>query len=185
MEKAIKEAGTPNENHKKLQPFTGVWTANVKCFQEGDKPQESTATATSQMIFGGKFLHTKVNGTMFNEPFQGVGTIGYNNLNQKFEYTWIDSAGTATYCSTGSADSEGKVLTFRGEMIDPVSKEKLRTREVWRLISPTRYTIEAYSTGADGKETRMMEITLNKTGDAKEMIEDQGRKLMDGMKGNN
>jgi hypothetical protein len=169
-EQAFKQAGMPGEFHQKLRVFAGEWDGQAKCYEPGaPTPKESRTNMHSAMIMGGKFLHLKVNGTMNDEPFDGFGVIGYNNATRQYESSWIDSTSTDVCYMTGNADSQGKIFTFTGDVTDPTTNKTAKARQVWRSVANDKATLEFYMTGADGKETKMGDVTLTKTGEAKEM----------------
>jgi hypothetical protein len=49
--------------------------------------------------------------------------------------------------------------TFNGSWNDPVTKGKINARMTTKWTSPTVEVFEMYAPGADGKESKMMEIT--------------------------
>ncbi len=164
MEKAWKEAGAPGEFHQKLRVFAGDWEGTVRCYDEGAQPTQSSTTMHATMGLGGRFLQLKVDGRMHDEPFDGSGVIGYNNLSKQYESSWIDSLSTGICHMTGTADSSGKVFTFTGEMI---------------AISADKASIEFYMTGPDGKENKTGDVTLSKSGGAAKGFDDKGKKDSD------
>lgn len=119
---------TPSAGHDPLEHFVGDWDVTVKFWMEGpDKPPtESGASFTGRMIFGGRFLETKMLGVVtmgvepdtMEVPFQAVGYVGFNNFKQMYESVWIDSQGTAIGFLRGTLDEAGKVFTYVGKSDD-------------------------------------------------------------------
>jgi hypothetical protein len=159
MMKKMTELGTPGTAHKKLEPTVGKFNLTVHTWMEPGAPEEtSTGTETSEWILGGRFVQSKVEGTMMGQPFSGQGITGYDNATKNYQASWIDSMGTMMMpLSTGTVDPGGKVFTFIVDWTCPI-QGPLHTREVLTIIDNNRHNFEMFNTGGDGKEHRMMLI---------------------------
>jgi hypothetical protein len=156
---AWEKAAQPGPQHKALAAMAGSWTFTCKFWMEpGKDPMESKGTAERKMILGDRFLQEEVTSEMFGKPFLGRGLTGYDNVQQKYVGTWIDSLSTGISHSVGTADKSGKVLTFEREDYDPVAKTKVKGRDVVRLLGDDGQVMEMYKVLPGGKEVKVMEI---------------------------
>jgi hypothetical protein len=91
-------------------------------------------------------------------PFEGRGTMAYDNLQKHYVSTWIDNMGTGIMIANGACDGKG-TWNMSGESPDPMTGKMIKTRSVMKLVDDNTFVMEMYMPGADGKETKMMEIT--------------------------
>lgn len=163
---AWEEAGKPGEMHQWIARSAGTWEATVRVLMPGMPPEESKGTMVTEMVLGGKYAHSMFKGEfkMGGEamPFEGAGTLGYNNATKKFESTWMDSMSTATMFSTGALDAAKKVLTMTSEFMDPASKQMVKSREVTTWKNDNEYTMEFFHE-MGGQEMKVMEIIYKRT----------------------
>ena len=66
--------------------------------------------------------------------------MGYNNVTDQFESTWVDSMSTGTMMSKGTLSADKKTLTMNSECFDPMTKKPCAGREV--------VTVEGLQAGA-------------------------------------
>jgi len=112
----------PGEHHDRFEFLAGKWDSTYTIWMEGpDKPPVIGKTVvSSKLIFGGRFLETRMsgithmefNGEKMEVPIEGIGYLGYDNFKQKYVHFWIDNGGTGIYYSEGTSDESGKVTTF-------------------------------------------------------------------------
>ena len=163
MMEAMQKAGTPGENHKLLASMTGDWAfVNRMWMDPAGPPTESNGTASYMMLMDGRFLVGHYQGTMMGMEFDGRGVTGYDNTTKQFQSVWLDNFGTMMMFMTGTYDATAKAFTYLSEMADPVAPAtRIKIREVIRLESPDRHTMEWYETRG-GKETKTMEIVYTR-----------------------
>ena len=163
MMEAMQKAGTPGENHKLLASMTGDWAfVNRMWMDPAGPPTESNGTASYMMLMDGRFLVGHYQGTMMGMEFDGRGVTGYDNTTKQFQSVWLDNFGTMMMFMTGTYDPTAKAFTYLSEMADPVAPAtRIKIREVIRLESPDRHTMEWYETRG-GKETKTMEIVYTR-----------------------
>lgn len=164
--KAWLAAAEPGPHQKFLQQFVGDWKATTKMWQgPGTQPEVSEARMTGTMILGGRHLIQEFHGTLMGMPFEGRGTMSYDNITKKYQSTWMDTMTTGMSYSTGSGDAAGKVFTFLGEMTEPSGKVS-KTREVLTVTDANSHSMVFYVVGEDGKEWKNMEIVYARAGAA-------------------
>lgn len=163
ISKAWNEFMTPNDVHKKLSLDTGKWTEEISMWQSANMPPtKSTATAEVRMILGGRYQEMVHKGDFMGMPFEGRGTLAYDNAAKEYVSTWIDNMGTGIMVMKGSYDESSKTYKMSGEVVDPVTKKKKTSRETVTIIDDKTQKVEMYDTGYDGKEFKCMEILMKK-----------------------
>ncbi len=121
----------PGAHHENLEYHEGEWNSTYTIWMEGpgQPPVISNAVVSNKLIFGGRFLETRMRGTtrmelhgeMMEIPVEGVGYLGYDNFKEKYVSVWIGSDGTQIHYSEGLPDATGNVITYYGTSDDWVS----------------------------------------------------------------
>lgn len=164
MMEAFAKASTPGEEHKLLQQYVGKWTHVVKWWMKADaKPETSNGTTEITSIMGGRFIKQDVSGTSMGQPFQGMGLVGYDNIQKHFSTIWIDNMMTGMMIGSGTLDKAKNAIVDSGSASCPMSPTgKREYRAVWSLPEKNSFKYEMYTTGEDGKEFKAMEIVYTK-----------------------
>lgn len=156
MMKAWMEASTPGPHHKSLEAMAGNFKYVNKWKMD---PSQDWTTAegdyTGEMGLGGRFLLTTVKGAMMGSEFTGMGCLGYDNTLQKHVSVWIDNMGTGIMRSEGTCDGACKVVTFEGEMIDPMTKKPAKYKYAFEAKSNDEFTMRWWT--PDPKDGKMFE----------------------------
>lgn len=160
----MQKYGPPGPEHKLLEPLVGTWHSKCKMWMDPTQaPMLSEGTLVRKSILGGRFIHEEFDGKMMDQPFQGIGTVGYDRAKQKFVATWIDSVSTALPISYGTYDATTKTFTYKSEeTICPITKKPVKMRDTLKLVSNDEQVMEMYRQMGDEKETKVMEITLTR-----------------------
>lgn len=150
---------TPGEHHGYLKPLAGDWNAEGKFRMDPAADwQEFPTAGSAKWILGERFLLSNWTGEMFGAPFEGVGILGYDIYNKKYDNVWMDNMGTMMMVTEGTASSNGKIITFNGSYEDPATKSKKRSKTIYRIESNDKIIFEMYGEGPDGKDFKSMEI---------------------------
>jgi uncharacterized protein DUF1579 len=96
------------------------------------------------------------------QPFQGIGTMGYDNLKKKYVASWTDSMSTGIFLVEGTHDAATKTCTLAGEGPDMFSNKYSKFRMVEKTVDPDHFTVTMFSTGPDGKEFQSMEMSYTR-----------------------
>ena len=176
MRAAMKEwmqLAKPGEHHKRLKPFLGSWKITNKTFWAGPSgpASETGGTAETKWILDGRFIQETVNtsmmmpteqGTLEEVPYEGISTIGYDNYQNMYVGTWMDSMGTALVVSRGMLNPTTKTFTFYAQMDEPMMKVYGRMiKIVWRFDDADKHVMEMYDLHA-GDDYKVMEITYER-----------------------
>lgn len=162
--KAMMEAGAPGPHHKGLEPMAGKFKYVNKWRM--DPSQDWTVSEgdyEGEMGLDGRFLLTTVRGPMMGAEFVGMGCMGYDNVAQKHLSAWIDNMGTGIMRSEGTCDGHCKVITFEGQMLDPMTKKMCKYKYQFDVKSNDEFTMRWWSPDpADGKMFESMTIAYTR-----------------------
>jgi hypothetical protein len=123
--------------------------------------------------------------------FEGRGMFGVDTKSNKFVHTWADSTDSMIAYSTGDFDRTGNTFNFTaeeskesgatGKSGSGMSGNRSNTsdtsgggglsnvmhgkqpRVVLRVMSNDRHVVEYYTSGNDGQENKVMEITYTRS----------------------
>jgi hypothetical protein len=158
MEKYMK-AAAPGPEHQKLAKLAGKWKLVVTAWMApGGPAQKSDGTAEFTSLLGGRYLQQEVHGSMADQPFEGRGLEGYDNVTKERFGTWIDSMSTGLMVSRGKCAPDAKKCTFKGTMPDAVAGKNVSITEIVTYTDDNHFTFEMHGPGPDGKSFKMMEI---------------------------
>jgi hypothetical protein len=157
---AYEKAMTPAAPHARLAEMAGEWQLEVKFWmQPGGEPMVSTATSTRKMIMGGRYLADHVEGDAMGQPFTGMGLTGYNNVEERFEATWVDNMGTGIFTYHGEWNEEENALVMHGSYVDPATGKKKEVKTISRMEGPDKEIFEQYEKSEGEEEAlKTMEI---------------------------
>jgi uncharacterized protein DUF1579 len=148
----------PGEHHKQLGPLAGSWAVAVK-FKFGGREMVASATCESKWVLGGRFLEQDYKAASSGMPLDVKQYLGYDNQKKKFVEIKMDNMDTGVLHNEGTISADGKVITFLGERIDPLTGKANKLRTVTSIIDTDHYTLEWFITGADGKEERIVTMS--------------------------
>lgn len=161
---AWQKATTPNENHTLLGIFVGDWAYNLRSWNEpGAKPQESTGSTQNRWAMGERYLIQQARGSEANNPFEGLGITGFDNIRGQYVSTWIDN--TISGLMTAVATYDPKTSTFKESGTAPGEAPGQKSkpfRAEWKVIDAdhSRYTM--FSPTKEGKEFKSLEVNYSR-----------------------
>lgn len=172
MMEAMEAAGKPGPGQENVAQLAGEWDCLVK-FQTvpGQPWMESHATASSKMIYDGRYLQEEVTGEFSGMPFHGMGILGFNNLSKQYQGTWIDNMSTQIETLVGTYDSSKKTFTMNADLDDPMTGKRTHNKQVTVINSADKHTSEFFEVSDDGKEKKVMEITYTRAPDRRPMMD--------------
>ncbi len=150
---------TPGDMHKMMASWDGTWNSEVTMWEKpGAPPQKSTGSTVNKMVLGGRYQESVNTGTMMGMPFEGHGTLGYDNTKKVFVSTWIDNMGTGVMNMSGPWDAATKSVALTGKETDPMTGKETDYKETFTVVDDNTQMMDMYGHGPDGKEFKMMEI---------------------------
>lgn len=156
---------TPGDVQKMMASWNGTWTGEMTMWETPEKPPtKATIKTVNKMIMDGRYQVSSHSGEMMGMPFEGQGTMGYDNAQKIFISTWIDNMGTGVSTLKGPWDAASKSITLTGKMVDPSAGNgrEHNMREVLKIIDDNTQLLEMYYAGPDGKEFKNMEIRFTR-----------------------
>jgi hypothetical protein len=155
---------TPGAMHKKMAKWDGKWDSDITLWMApGAPPQKTKSTAVNKMVMNGLYQESTHSGNMMGMPFNGKGTLGYDNLRNVFVSTWIDNMGSGIMYLEGPMDETGKIIMLKGKMTDPGTGYMTDVRETMTLKDDNTQVMEMFVAMPDGKEMKTMEIKFTRT----------------------
>ena len=110
----------PGLQHQVLAPLAGTWNVEMRVWPvPGAEPVTSkTLTATREWMLGGRYLREELQGTFAGSPSHRVGLLSYNNLEERFELSTIDTfePGQMWYASHGNGTKDR--ITLHGDNVE-------------------------------------------------------------------
>ncbi|MEW6733970.1 MAG: DUF1579 domain-containing protein [Acidobacteriota bacterium] len=154
----------PTAAHKELAKRVGKWDHVTKIwFDPQSPPNESRGITEYKLLLDGRYLLQEMTGEMMGQPYRGMGIVGYDNFKKQYTSAWIDNFSTAIFNSLGTADPASKVVTYLGEMDEPLTGEKnKKVRMVERFIDDDKHIFEMYDNFPGVGEVKVMEITFTR-----------------------
>ena len=148
---------SPAEEHDFLTKLAGTWNVAVKMWMDPNgEPQESTGTATNEMIMDGRFLLSRFEGQTPWGEFSGLAVDGFNRIDNRYQGIWLDSMGTLMMVFDGEAD--GKVRTMTSRYTNPMTGEPTTMKGVTTIVGDSEHRYESWAEGPDGEMFKNMEI---------------------------
>jgi hypothetical protein len=151
-------AMTPSAGHARLMPMVGTWRAKTTFTMAPGVPEQvHGGTSVHRMVLGGRYLEQNYKGMSMGMPFEGIGITGYDNVQQRYVGTWIDtfSTGLMTFMGVGKP-TDDRIDTV-AEAIEP-SGQKRVFENIVRIHNHGRHSYEMWTKGPNGKSFRMMLI---------------------------
>lgn len=144
-------AGAPGESHRVLDALIGEWKGFVRIRMGPDvEPMEMPTTITREWILGGRYVSESVKSETDMGAFEGMGVIGFNNVDGVYEVGWIDNMSTAIFTEQGSYESKTKTFRFTGKHRDPATGYTILTNSVLDLSNRDRHVMRSTIPGPDG-----------------------------------
>ena len=163
MQKAWEAYMTPGEPHKRMAAEEGKWNDELTFWMGPDaSPEKATATEEVKMIMGGRYQVSTTTGEMMGMPFEGRGTLAYDNATNEYISTWIDNMGTGLSVMRGKYDEASKSTTLTGTMVDPMTGKEKQMKQVYTIIDENTRKMEMFETAQGGGEYKNMEIVMKR-----------------------
>lgn len=147
--------------HEALKQMVGNWEGTVR-FKMGDTWDSSDSKASRRLAMDGRFVIEEVRGTMPDGEFHGMGIVGYNTIDKRYESVWIENLATHVSMATGTFDKASKRFTFEGDMIDPMTGVKARTIMSVDVSDPNKEVFKGHAIRPDGSKDLIFEGTFSR-----------------------
>lgn len=154
---------TPGPQHERLKQRVGNWTVRIETWSGPEAASMvSQATAEAELMMGGRYLATTIEGSFQDQEFHGKSILGYDKLKEKFVSIWIDNFGTGFVISTGTYDESSQVFEYAMMSPDVESGQYKRTRHVEKMLGDDKWVTEVYDAAGGGAEFLTMRATYER-----------------------
>ena len=154
----IAYAATGKE-HKMLSAWSGKWVGEISFHPTIDQPvQKGNSNIINKMVMGGRYQLSTEKGFIGSKPFEGINTLGFDNMKKQFISSWIDNQGTGIMILQGPWNETTKTINLTGVQTDPITGKEKNIHETLRIIDNDRQVLELFEPDADGKDFKTLEI---------------------------
>jgi hypothetical protein len=150
----------PGPGHEVLKSMVGTWEASVKMLGGPGEPTVTPGTSENRLVLGGRYLEQRFTSTLFDQPFEGWGLMGFDNRRGVYTNVWVDNSSTEVLTGDGSWDAATKTMTASMKGTGPDGKV-MTMRNVTRVVDADTHVFSMFS-DMGGKEQLMMEITYKR-----------------------
>jgi hypothetical protein len=164
MEAMMKELGTPDEHHRRLDPIVGEFRFTSTMWMDPGQPAiKDEGTCSNRWTLGNLYLEGQVRGTMMGKPFEGRSYMGYDKSLKKYAAIWLDSSSTMFMpVALGTESEDGKSITLECDALDPMTNVNTHIREVLTIQDYDHHVFTMYMTPKKGEETKGVEIVYSR-----------------------
>jgi len=156
------EYATPGSVQKMIAMSDGEWNTDITFWMApGAPPSKQSGKCVNKMILGGRFQESKHSGSFAGQPFEGIGTMGYDNLKKVFQSSWVDNMSTGIMYMEGKWDDATRSVTFTGKCTNPGTGKEMTVREVYKIVDDNTHQMEMYQT-ENGTEYKSMEMKMTR-----------------------
>ena len=109
--------GGAGVHHQRLTPLIGEWEVYMEIYPApGTDPIQSAGLiAQKRWIMDGREVLEEITaGSIGGMEHRKLTILGYDNVNQRYEFTTVDNLDTQTMRYQGTADASGKTITLIG-----------------------------------------------------------------------
>lgn len=150
---------SPGPGHEALQPLVGCWQVNKSMYIVTGTPEDPVTsedmTTERHWIGDERYLQSTTTGFMGGMPYFRTGFLGYNTMEDRYEWITADNQTTILMSYYGSGEGtniESREIIMSGSFTDPgVTSEAnvgetvpMRTRI--EILSDDRHVFELYFT---------------------------------------
>jgi hypothetical protein len=146
----------PSAGHTALKPLEGQWRVEHSIYivlGTPEKPAVSTdITCRREWVSDGRYLRDVTEGTIAGQPYYRQGLLGYDNMDQRYEWVTIDMNTMMMIYRGANGSGPAMPIVVNGVFTDPgwlgeenVGKE-VPMRTVIRIESNDRHVFEIYFT---------------------------------------
>jgi len=159
------ERQQPGAQHHALEPLIGHFQAQVLHWMApGQEPASSTGTLDNSWALGGRFVLSQFHGDAAEQPYEGMGLLGYDTVRERYVGNWADTMGTFLWpISSGDLDSGRNTLSMSRVMNDPLSGDLVLIRELTTIEDADHITYEMFVTHPGTDEYKTLEVHYVRT----------------------
>ncbi|HWB18691.1 MAG TPA: DUF1579 family protein [Phycisphaerales bacterium] len=113
---------SPGPAHRALQPLIGTFKGTITLTSPSNpKPVTISGTIIREWVLGGRYIRETYSSSTEEGEFRGIGYLGYNAFDGRYEFVWMDSESTAIVLETGTLNAKTDVLSMSTAVRDTQS----------------------------------------------------------------
>jgi hypothetical protein len=163
MQEAWMATMNPADEHERLRPMIGEWSATTRFWMGEGEPMEGTGRARMEWVLGERFVRQNFTGNFMGMEFEGIGYTGFDRNKKKYVGSWMDNFSTSMMYDEGEWDQGSESVVYHGNFTDALGRE-IRGRSVVKVLGPDRMTYTMYHTEPGAQEKKVGEITYTRAG---------------------
>ncbi|MCA9055869.1 MAG: DUF1579 domain-containing protein [Planctomycetaceae bacterium] len=126
VQEMMMKLAQPGPQHEQFKGLVGEWTCIGRSYEQNpEEPLEWKGTAEFSLLLGGRYLQQDFRGEMPGFKFEGRGITGYDNAQQKYVGTWMDTMSTGIMSTAGEFDPATNTMTEHAVSHTPAGEMKL------------------------------------------------------------
>lgn len=157
------ERGMPGAGHAALASLAGDWRVTMSLYAAMGSPSKPLVStdliARRRVIGGGRFLSDETTGTMGGQPYFRRGTLGYSNMDRRFEWVTQDALNANMMIYQGAKGSGPRLptsmigtFTDQGLLGEKMAGRTIAQRTVITVADRDRHRIDIFFTPPGGRE---------------------------------
>jgi len=154
--------GQPGPGHQAMQMLAGEWDVEMTLYVGGrilERPVTSRLRTTRIWIAGGRYLRDETRGDTPSGPYYRMGTLGYSNMDRRYEWVTQDAVNSMMMIYLGRPGSGPSFpatmygqFTDQGLLGERFVGRRFAQRTVITIADADHHTIEIYFTPPGGRE---------------------------------
>ena len=155
----LDKAMDPGEGQERLDFMVGEFDVTIRVWLDPTQPPiESPASAINTWVLGHRFIRTVLSGYIVGEPYDGIGYVGFNNVSEQYEATYMDSGGTGMEWFTGTMDSTGETAKMTATIDDAVTGKPTAIEMRLQIAPNGDHITELWEADRTGTMVRIIEL---------------------------
>ncbi|MBI5435380.1 MAG: DUF1579 domain-containing protein [Planctomycetes bacterium] len=145
----------PAPEHKLLMERLGTWDCEMQMWMGPGEPERMKGVEKNRAL-APFHLVSEFTADMPSMQFEGHGVMSWDPEKKKFVSLWVDVTEASPTWMEGTYDAKTRAFHFTGENM--TMGQRLKMRHVLAIKDADHATFDMYVTGADGKESKSMQI---------------------------
>lgn len=142
-----------------LKKYVGTWNAEVEMSAAAGQPATKEAGQDIvRAVAGGTWISSDFETKLMGAPFQGHEILGWDGVQKKYVFSWVDSMGAGITSGEGTFDAATKTFKFtvHGYGMDG-KPQTWHQVDMWKDDNTREW--QMFEPGPDGKE--VLGITIH------------------------
>lgn len=134
---------SPGPHHEILKATAGTFDTTAEFWMApGAPPARSTGRIVNTLILGGRALQHSYKGSMMEMPYEGWGSLSYDNAAGLYVGTWMDTMSTMLQIHKGPAGADPMVIDLAADLAMPGFA--MKSRHITRVIDNDHMVFEIH-----------------------------------------